>query len=376
MTNNNLPNINLLLETKINKVNTKVISKVANVNKNEKLLNNINNNDQTYVASKVKTILDYKETNISDRIDLLKYRSKLDALDLNLDYLKIPRPSGYLRPYLQDNNLFKVGQLENKNVFNVGLAINQFTTFEFVNSTKLPFAKAANLLKLSFLAMGCLISRPMFKVVYASNPLALDQESKVKVRPKIIISLFYFIRNKRIYILKRLISRNNKLYENSSALNKALIQRMNANILVKFNDKFQGLMEYLTTIFNTEIQLDLVKLNRPYYNSNILVQELALTSYKSRFAVFIRKVFRDAKFVRPTESYNMIGSYPSYLSGIFAKSAGRVFRETIIPKKTVKHLQVGSLSKENVLLIEKSRFTGKTKRGSYSFTVKIGHIFH
>lgn len=330
------------------------------------------------VSLKQKAILTAKltkqntsDTNI-DTIEILKYKSKLDALNLKIEYLKIPTPIGYLRPYLQNNNLFKVGQLENKNVFNKKLASNQFTLFNFSNSTKFPFAKAINLLRLSFLAMGCLISRPVFKVVYGSNPLEQD----FKLRAKIIITLFFFVRNKRFYILKRLINRNKKLLENSSSLNKDLIKKMNANIIVKFNDKFQALMEYLTDIFKTEVELELVRLKKPYYNANILAQEIALNSYKTKFINFIYKIFRFTKFVKVSDSSNMVGSFPSYLSGIYIKSAGRIFRQRIIPKKTVRQIQSGSLSKENVLLIEKARFTGKTKRGSYSFTVKVGHIFH
>ena len=54
--------------------------------------------------------------------------------------------------------------------------------------------------------------------------------------------------------------------------------------------------------------------------------------------------------------------------------AGRTFKQKIIPRMTVKQIQKGVLSNEKVKLIEKSRFTGKTKRGSYSFTVTLGHI--
>ena len=41
---------------------------------------------------------------------------------------------------------------------------------------------------------------------------------------------------------------------------------------------------------------------------------------------------------------------------------------------TVKQIQNGVLSDVKVKFTEKARFTGKTKRGSYSFTVTLGHI--
>jgi hypothetical protein len=75
-----------------------------------------------------------------------------------------------------------------------------------------------------------------------------------------------------------------------------------------------------------------------------------------------------------TNNFINTDSFPSYLSGIKIRLAGRTFKQKIIPRMTVKQIQNGVLSDVKVKFTEKARFTGKTKRGSYSFTVTLGHI--
>jgi len=268
----------------------------------------------------------------------------------------------------QDNNLSsshetKVGIL-NKYInylttFNSKIATNQFIIYHFNKSAKnkIQFNKAVNLLRLCFLTMGCLISRPVFQVTYTTNNL--DANYTQKPVNKIIIQLFYFIR----------ANKNNNI---------ALIQNTpkNNNILSRYRDKFQFLTDQLNNIFGpfTEIELELVRLTKPYYNSHILVQDLALKSYKNRFVRLASKLFKNLNVYYP-KSLNA-DAFPSYISGINIKLAGRTFKERIIPRMTVKRIQKGSLNSINVKFVEKARFTGKTKRGAYSFTVTLGHIFN
>ena len=62
--------------------------------------------------------------------------------------------------------------------------------------------------------------------------------------------------------------------------------------------------------------------------------------------------------------------------GINLKLAGRGYKQRIIPRKTVSQIQRGTLSNTKVNLIQTSRFIGKSKRGTYSFTVKLGHVIY
>jgi hypothetical protein len=66
----------------------------------------------------------------------------------------------------------------------------------------------------------------------------------------------------------------------------------------------------------------------------------------------------------------------SYLSGMNIKLAGRLMTQSIRPRFTVQSKQEGSLARVKVHFTEKSRFTGKNKRGAYSFTVSISHVLN
>jgi hypothetical protein len=75
-------------------------------------------------------------------------------------------------------------------------------------------------------------------------------------------------------------------------------------------------------------------------------------------------------------SLDLKNSSLSYLSGMNIKLAGRLMTQSIRPRFTVQSLQEGSLARVKVHYIEKSRFTGKNKRGAFSFTVTISHVFN
>jgi len=66
----------------------------------------------------------------------------------------------------------------------------------------------------------------------------------------------------------------------------------------------------------------------------------------------------------------------SYLSGMNIKLAGRLMTQSIRPRFTVQSKQEGSLARVKVHFTERSRFTGKNKRGAYSFTVAISHVLN
>ena len=50
-------------------------------------------------------------------------------------------------------------------------------------------------------------------------------------------------------------------------------------------------------------------------------------------------------------------------------------RGKIIPRRTVKKIQYGSLSRSKSNYITTGRLTQKNKRGSFTFSVSIGHRF-
>ena len=423
-----------------------------------------------------------------------------------------------IRPSL--NN--KVGTIkffmESLSKFNANIANNQFLLYNFNKANKLttyPFERVMKLLTMSFLSMGCFISKPNIQILYkpsnrnqdylfaqnkkdnslhapkisdiinfwSKNKLANDDvsfilENRVNhFHKKVNIQLFYYVRsenpmftylntlNSKYNHIQRLmmqilnsegsIINNNEILNGTSSVEnrvqtknkmveyltemktkirneqKSIIKK---NILRKYTHNFKYLGDRLSTIFNAEVELELIRLNKPYYNSYILVQNLAVESYINRFVKLVSDLFYRISFIQnlstkknnvssttqdklssllnsklnsineQDESHKIIQtlqeiqylslkrggesrsedkelenknnySFPSYLTGMSIKLGGRTFKQRIVPRMTQKRIQKGSLNRSKVLYFDRARFTSKTKRGAYSFTVKMGHAF-
>ena len=264
--------------------------------------------------------------------------------------------------------------------YNFNLSTSYYNFFQFNKNNKYLFKmeKASELLKLAFLAKGCLISKPIFNIVYPQGNL-INEEHKNEFnnnkvnnknlnKPKIIIHLFYYIKTKNLLD--------------------------NNYITSVYNDKLANLCDYISKLFGTEIELDLVRLYQPYQDSNILVQYLNSKSYNVKFILTVSKLFKRIKIYKRTNSFNLLSlqeiknqnnigpvlfnesvSYPSGISGINIRLAGRPMKERIVPRYTVKRAQRGNFNKLNTKMIERSMFTDKTKKGSFNFTVRLSHIF-
>jgi len=314
------------------------------------------------------------------------------------------------------NNQSLLPYLNSITQFNRNLANPRHVLYQFNKSNnksyKLLFDKTSKLLKLTFLGMGCLISRPVYKVIYTINNLEFEnntsyQDFSRNFTQKVLIDLSYYIRknrnkylNNQVEVKDNIISishldSTNKISNTPLALqnsqdsqglhNMSRVSQRN-NILCKYNDKFQFLTDNLNSIFKSEIELDLVRLHKVFYDSNILVQDIALKSYKFRFVKLVSRLFKRLHIQNLDNSNHLNNalqplagskgmSFPSYLSGVNIKLAGRTFRQRVVPRMTVKRIQKGSLTNVNVQFIDRARFTGKTRRGAFSFTITLGHVF-
>ena len=63
------------------------------------------------------------------------------------------------------------------------------------------------------------------------------------------------------------------------------------------------------------------------------------------------------------------------MTGVNIVLGGRLMRGKIIPRRTVKKIQYGSLARSKSNYVTSHRYTQKNKRGSFTFTVQIGHKF-
>ena len=277
-------------------------------------------------------------------------------------------------------------ELTNKN--NLRYYLNMLTNFEFnptnnsynlyrfnkTNSYVFAMKKATKFLNLAFNTKGCFISKPSFNLISASNKIEneiISNASQNFNSTKVIINLFYYIKTNEL-------SSKNFIFENN-----------NATILSElFGQKFSYLTDYLTKLFNAEIELNLVRLYKPYQDSNILVQFLNSESYNNKFIRLVSRLFKNinisnSKKAEIFSEYNLLAigkkdyiSYPSNISGVNVKLAGRPLNERIIPRLTVKRAQRGSFNRLNAKMIEKSIYTDKTRKGAYSFTVTLSQNFN
>ena len=248
------------------------------------------------------------------------------------------------QPIQEENNLIYVYPNQEKiSVYNTLSSLikidtarikPQYLFYQFNKSNKNQIYNcqlAAELLETAFLSMGYLTSKPKFKI----NPNYIN------------IQVFYY-----------------KAYKKYSYLTKP---------------KLNKLMRLLLNIFKVPITLEMDRIYQPYKESTILAKSLIAKSYKGRFIKIISGLFKKIKFENISYIRTFTASqsdlFPSFVSGIKIRLGGRTFRQRIIPRKTVQSLQKGTLARTKALYLEKTQITHKTKRGAFSFTITIGHVF-
>nr|YP_011031316.1 ribosomal protein S3 [Daedaleopsis sinensis]WQT73182.1 ribosomal protein S3 [Daedaleopsis sinensis] len=220
----------------------------------------------------------------------------------------------------------------------IELAKNQSILYEFNSktlNTKILNNNISKILEYSFFEMSSIISTPCFYIT-----------------PKnVIINLFFLVIN-------------NKL--------------ANKNFLELNKNKLQGLSSKLSKIFKKPINLELTQLYSVSNNSNILVQILGKLGLLRRnsFSRIVGKFLKyQSKKIFFRNNNNKISKFSTILTGVNIKLGGRLIRGKIVPRRTVKKIQYGSLARSKSNFVTSARLTQKNKRGSFSFTVSIGHKF-
>jgi hypothetical protein len=131
--------------------------------------------------------------------------------------------------------------------------------------------------------------------------------------------------------------------------------------------------QLLARYFKKPVEFEIIKLNYPYYNSNIFVKFLGFIINKTKIRIIKTKFFSRAKIINPTVLSKKNSTIPSYVAGIKIRVAGRLLTQRVIPRKTVKTFTKGSLARGKVIYLETARFTNKNKRGAFSITISTGH---
>jgi len=287
--------------------------------------------------------------------------------------------------------------------------------------------KVESLLKNFFLSIYCLISKPIYLITHDKVIIRLFVYLSPKISTFINSGLSLPLKNKDKRGLLNLFKVNNRNKDTSILLDPK----------AQINLKLSSITSVFEKIFNKKVQLELIKLQHPFHNSKILAQVLGLNVSKYRFKRLIKILIPRAVIVNPTDkqvnyfelreeerkarrfkqsittsylnnpyfnynnaSFNKIISqllstasiklplnsnndalknksiFNSYLSGINVKLGGRLVTEPLRPRFSVQNNQQGSLARVKVQVIERSRYTGKNKRGSYSITVTMSHVLN
>ena len=288
----------------------------------KQLLNNSQSKESLILESKKVEIKEIKET-----------PSKSSYFD-KIDMLNVPQSSK--APKENDFQTIIQKYLKSFTTLDIELAQNQSILYEFNSKTlnsKILNNNVSKILEYSFFEMSSVISRPYFYVT-----------------PKnVIINLFYFVINKEL---------SNKKF-------------LNINL-----EKLEGLSAKLSKFFKKPIKLDLTQIYSISNNSKILALILGKLGLKRKNS-FTRIIGRLLKHQSKKIFFrkNQISRFSTILTGVNIKLGGRLMRGKIVPRRTVKKIQYGSLARSKSNYVTTARLTQKNKRGSFSFTVSIGHKF-
>jgi len=362
--NNAYTNINNNHITKNDLLNQNNITEISNISPNKNLLEyNINGLNKYNIKLKsykskynlINIILNIKNNTICN-LEIIKNKllldiennSKKNNINNNNNNVNI----NIINKTNNNNNNYKINNLNlNKYLDNININNKLYTNnknniinyvkyidYKNISSNNL-FLSNKNLYDLLFnyfFSMNSLISKPIFEVT----------------NDKIVIHLFMYL-----FLIK-----NKKVNINNS--------------FVKLNKlKLNKLCQNLSNVFKKPVELDLVRLYYPYFDSNIFVNLLSKLINKIQVRIIMKQFFNKAIIINPIKSSNnnLIIKIPSLLSGINLRIGGRLMTQRLIPKQTIKTIRKGTLSKGKINFLDEARYTNKNKRGAFTLVMSIGH---
>ena len=154
---------------------------------------------------------------------------------------------------------------------------------------------------------------------------------------------------------------------------------LHSKFLILHYYKLENLVKLLSKLFNKSVELELIRIYSPQNESNILANLIGILSNFIKFRYIHKKLFKVRKTKKLNKGFNNRFYYknrPSFLSGIYLKLAGRVLTQNIQRRLKSKVVQKGSLARTKANLVNTNRFVNNNKRGTFSITIKTGHIIN
>ncbi len=217
----------------------------------------------------------------------------------------------------------------------------------------------------------------------------------------------------------------NRIHIKAAKLANKYINQINSfnNLLNTYYLNSLGLL--LSNLLQTHVEIELVRLTYPYHESKILSELVGINgktiSYsrikylllnKSKILtpvsyIFNKKVQKNISSITPysilhksidedllktqnifsfrfdknkniTKPYlndftNLSNDLITYLTGIKLRISGRITKQRVVPKRTVKTAYKGGISENKNNIVESSTFTHKNKKGAFSIRIWLSH---
>jgi hypothetical protein len=281
--------------------------------------------------------------NLTKTLNIQNLKGKDNYFNILPSYLKQYGKEGlYLLPKYLLNKFIKIGYN-----FVPELAASQIVMYKFNNELNYSIKNIYKILTSALNPTYTLISQP--HIIESTN------------RVNISLLLYSFV----------LRSKN--------------LKKSKESFLKRNEKRLENLCEILSQLFKKTINLEFVRTYKLSSDSNILAKAIGTLINKTKLRKLRTKFLKKAKIVNPSkivdkEKYKFNSLFdtktitPAHLSGLNVRVAGRVLSERVVPRKTVRSFQIGSLARGKANIVKTNRFTTKNKRGCYSVTIKTGHI--
>src|ERR1700710_1575226 len=322
-------------------------------------------NNKLYVLKKIEQNLMNSNKNILTKKNIL---TNINKDLINKNNIMIPRKKEIINNQINKNLITRIKNINTNLINNINLPLDIIGKPALNERNK-------NYLSLitTFNPEVAKVKNTVFNFNLTSKPyLYINQD-------KIIIHLFFYKKVlPKFKLYRKKWNINSKKWNINK--NKCDITAIKANQKLPFlslnKTKLENLCALLSKIFNKSVELELTQLHRLYHEPNILVNALGSIVNKIKLRRILKRLFKAIVIKNPTRMINRkrFSVVPCILSGISVKVAGRVMTQRVVPRKTVKFTQKGSLSRTKSIFVENSRFTNKNKRGSFSITVTSGYF--
>ena len=224
-------------------------------------------------------------------------------------------------------------QIKSQLKFNSNLALNSSIAYNFFNNH--PKFNINSFLNNSFLNLGNIISKPVLF------------ESPIKIN----INLFYYV------------------LESEKSIN-----------LFSEYENLEFLCSFLSNKFKKAVEIELIRLHHPALESQILANTIGFISNnkKVRFRSIITSLYNNTQIIKINDSNhlreeesNLNYCKPTALIGIKVRLGGRILSQKIVPRFTTFNKQQGAFARIKSDFTTQSRFTNKSRRVSFNYTVTI-----